>query len=94
MFVEKGSLLSVLSPQESSLPCESQCFVEKGFFLSIQMSAFLKNKGHIFGGKSQWKGVVFSFLERSYVLLLCLSGGTGGGAGETLVSDLGYKFPG
>ena len=42
MFVEKGSFLSVLSPQESFLPCEGQCFLEKGFFLSSQMSAFLK----------------------------------------------------
>ena len=42
MFVEKRVLFSVLSLQESFLPCESQCFVEKGLFLSPQMSAFLK----------------------------------------------------
>ena len=65
-----------MSPQESFLPCENQCFVEKGFFLSPQMSAFLKIRVIIWRKKSV-KGVVFSFLERSYVLLLCLSGGTG-----------------
>ena len=56
MFVEKGSFLSVLSPQESFLSCESQCFVEKGFFSSPQMSAFWKIRVTFLEEKVSGKG--------------------------------------
>ena len=71
MFVEKGFFLSVLSPQESFQPSESQCFVERGFFLSPQMSVFLKIRVKFLEEKVSGKGK--GFLEQSCVLLLCLS---------------------
>ena len=39
--------------------------------------SILGNRGLFFHGKNQWKGVGLYFGERSYVLLLGLSGGTG-----------------
>ena len=62
MFVEKGTFFSILNPQESFLPCESQCFVEKGYFLSPQMSAFLKIRVIFLEEKSVERGI-FQFFR-------------------------------